>query len=70
MGTTTIEARIERGKLVPLNPLELPDGEIVKVKIELPKKNRKKFLNALQRLKGTIKGAISREEWYDQTDLY
>ncbi len=70
MNKTEIEARVEKGKLVPLKPIELPEGRIVRIKIESLKKDKEKFLNALQKLKGTIKGSVFREEWYEQANLY
>ncbi len=67
---TVVEAKVEKGKLVPLEPIGLPDGAKVKIRIELIEDRRKVFIKALNKLKGSIRGKVRREDWYEQAYLY
>jgi len=70
MQNVVVEAKVENGKIVPLKPIDLPEGRIIRIRIEVDSSNKDTFLKALERLKNTIKGKVKREEWYEQTDLY
>ncbi|GEM_PF-6289159 len=65
-----IDARVEGGKLVPIKNIELPEGAVIKTMVDIPRKEKKNFAQALQKLRGTLTGKVSREEWYEQADLY
>ncbi len=70
MGGISVRAKVVGGKIVPLQPLDLPEGKVIQIKIDVSEENREKFLDALKKLKGSIGGEVNREEWYAQAYLY
>jgi predicted DNA-binding antitoxin AbrB/MazE fold protein len=72
-----IRVRVENGKLVPLHPIDLPEGAVLLLNVIPPEEIERDIAEAIQEVRrskqsseppswpGGVKDTLSREEMYD-----